>query len=145
MPLKPSNLSKSRKVRIKNLSYARSIIKLGKILYKMLRASSNADEIKEEINNLVDEIIHTEITANSELPVEDYLQNLRITAQVIANNTRIFSRERQSMKDELNTAYTNIQADESLSDDEKQSFIKTIIEIQNIVQPPSPPRNPPNR
>ena len=146
MSLKSSNSSKNQILRIKDLSHSKSIIiKLGEALYKTLKASLNNDEIKETLRDAVDALTNTKVFDNSDLPVRDHLQHFKETAQVIADNTHIFSRERQAMKNQLITIYANFQADESLSDDEKQSLLRTILEIRNILQPSSPPRNPPNK
>ena len=79
------------------------------------------------------------------MPVEDYLQNLKIGAQKVASSTRTFSKERQGLKKELDIIYTDVQTDESLSDNEKQGFLRNIAEIRDIVQPPNAPRNSPSR
>lgn len=85
-------------------------------------------------------LFETTVTA-SEIPLEDYLSNLRVSAMALAEDTPIFSNVRQSLSGELRFLHTNILEDLSLSEEEKESLLSQIEEIQNIVQPLSPPRN----
>ena len=77
MSLKSSNSSKNQSLRIKDRSYSKHIIKLGEILYKMLKASLSNDEIKEATRDFVDDITYTKVFDNSDLPVKDHLQSLK--------------------------------------------------------------------
>ena len=149
MPSKPPNVLKNQGNRtkkvLKNIRYIKSITKIGDILHELLKTDLSVSELKDAIGNLIDDATYSAHFDNAELPLEDYLQSLKITTQNIASNTRIFSKERQGIKNQLNIVYTEIQVDESLSDDEKQRFLRTIAEIRDIAQPPIAPRNPPSR
>ena len=81
---------------------------------------------------------------NGDIPVEDYLQNLKTSVQRLDPN-KPFSQERQGLNNELRSVRRQIREDESLTNEEKQQYLRTIGEIIAIVQPPSPPRNPPRQ
>ena len=145
MSLKLSSSSKTQnngtKKSLKDLRYIKTFIRVGELLHKIVKASLSADDIREAFSNFVDDFTYTQVIENSDLsfedclqilPVGDCLQVLKIDAQ-LANKTQISSRERQDIKKLLNTLYSDIQTDKSLSDDERQGFLKTISEIQDII------------
>ena len=138
-----SRFGKLKKRALKNLPYVGRVIAVGSTLYQMLKTDLSASELENLAGSLIGEALYSKDLDSSDLPFEDYLQNLKTAAQKLSS-TRIFSKERQSLTNELNSVSTDIQADESLSDEEKQQYLKTIAEVQDIVQPPSPPRHPPN-
>lgn len=137
-------LSRSQKMKrhiLKKFRWATGLLGAGTIINKLLTEGVQA------ATDQTGEVIHDTLgginLSNSDLPVEDYLQNLKTASQHLDPN-KIFSAERQHLSNELRTVYTDIQTDESLTDEEKEQYLKTIAEIQDIVQPPSPPRRPPN-
>ena len=138
-----SRFGKLKKRALKNLPYIGRVVAVGSTLYQMLKTDLSANELENLAGSLIGEVLYSKDLDSSDLPFEDYLQNLKTAAQKLSS-TRIFSKERQSLTNELNSVSTDIQADESLSDEEKQQYLKTIAEVQDIVQPPSPPRHPPN-
>ena len=79
-------------------------------------------------------------------PISDVLDRLKRDAEITANNSHIFSADRQKLKIQLNDIIDRINDDdESLEQQEKDALLARITEIRDIIQPPTPPRNPPRR
>ena len=139
-----SRFDKVKRKALKNLPYVGRVIAVGASLYQMLKTDLSASELESLTGDLIGDALYSKDLDSSDLPLEDYLQNLKIASQHL-DPSKTFSQERQHLSNELHAIYTDIQTDESLSDEEKKQYLKTVAEIQDIAQPPTPPRRPPSQ
>lgn len=134
--------SKTVEKLLKMMPWFKKILAVGTIAYEILTGDVEAKELPAR---LADESMLSTTVSAGDLPVTDYLDNLKIAAQRVNETAPLFSEDRQRLRNQLNTVYTDIQEDPSLSYQERQEYLQKIAEIQDIVQPPNPPRNPPTR
>ena len=118
----------------------------GGILYSILTSGAvKASEISDFALDTLTVHLQGDEVANSDVSLSDYLDNLKKSAEIVDANTPTFSADRQRFRAELYEIATGINTDDDLIRQEKDELLTRITEIRNIVQPPTPPRNPPRR
>lgn len=115
-------------------------------LYTMLKNKTvEASELSDFTLDTLTGVFEGDRVVSSDLSVSDYLSNLKKSAEFVNANSRIFSADRQRFKTELNEIINDINDDNNLETQKKEEFLARITEIREIIQPSSPPRDPPRQ
>ena len=72
-----SRFGKLKRKALKNLPYIGRVIAAGSTLYQMLKIDLSANELESLAGSLIGEALCSKELDNSDLPFEDYLQNLK--------------------------------------------------------------------